>query len=124
MIVRVCDNCQDTVPDDPTAFVQLGLSIEGRWMVLDLCGTDCVLNALSIAFPEREQEEDEREYETDFRPSEEAEPADEEDDEEEPARLVVRRSPDESTANEKLFKKAAAKMTEDITGVTQRGLRS
>lgn len=125
MMIRLCDTCSDTISEEQK-LAQIGVWSGDQWLVVDVCGTKCALDILAMAFDDMPESVSPEEMITDFDPYEEEddEPEERVDEVATPSFTLRKRDASESVDNEKRFKQEAAKLTEGMTGVSQRGLRS
>jgi len=127
MIIRLCDNCSDQVPEE-SQLIQIGAFSGTEWVVMDLCGKGCVLDVLGIELPTDEPEDDDIQEMEQQAPTLFDEVMKEYEDEpvkpENQRSVFLRRKPQDSVNNEKKFKEEAQRISGDQTGVTRRGYNS
>src|SRR5690606_1723188 len=127
MIIRLCDNCSDQVPEE-SQLIQIGAFSGTEWVVMDLCGKGGVLDVLGIGLATDEPEDDDIQEVEQQAPTLFDEVMKEYEDEpvkpENQRSVFLRRKPQDSVNNEKKFKEEAQRISGDQTGVTRRGYNS
>jgi hypothetical protein len=121
--VAICDVCQKMNPE-----IEVMVPIDGDWVHVELCSTDCVLQVLDSVFGQDVGDPDyEEPVEEEQMPLFEVEPP-------KPRKEISQlkisdvvslskapsRSPQESVENERKYRKMAEEATSEITGVKRR----